>query len=738
MYRQTLSITFCLAALVLVCMCAPAIAAPSDGWFAFDPKPDPFDSSALLDLRSLNEKVAGKGGFIGVKDGQFVHNQTGEPIRFWAVNGPPSDLHDPAALGALARTLAKRGVNMVRVHHGYFDKNDGSVDTAGIAWAQTVVEAMKAQGIYTHFSIYFPVWFEPKPGLAFLPGYDGHQHPFAALYFNPEFQKQYRSWWTALLTTPSATTGRRLIDDPAVSSLELINEDSFFFWTFAPPNVPDPELRMLEGQFGAWLTKKYGSPEAALAAWNWLGVARDAPREGRMAFRPLWNMFHDRTARDRDTADFLTQLQRGFYADTVLFLRGLGFKGVITCSNWTTADPKVLGPLDKYTYTAGDFLDRHGYFGCAHGGDNAAWSLRDGHTYMDRSALRFDAEQPGKPKVFSNPVMDPKYDGLPSMISETTFERPNRYRSEGPLYYAAYGALQGSGAIVQFALDGARWSVKPNYFMQAWTVMTPAMMGQFPAAAVLYRRGLIAPGDVLVKLDLKLADLLALKGMALAPAAALDVLRSQDIPRGEAGGDGNPVGGAAIDPLVHFAGRVQIELNRQGQGTQIQDLRPFIHRAEQVVISSNGQLRLDYGKGLLTINAPGAQGLCGALNAAGQTELTDVTINSGMDLGAIILVSMDRRPLATSQKMLLQVMSEEQASGFATTAAGGGMKRIVSIGHDPWLVRELSGQITLKRQDSAQLQVTALDANGYAAKVLGPPIDLHLQAETLYYWIAPR
>ena len=91
--------------------------------------------------------------------------------------------------------------------------------------------------------------------------------------------------------------------------------------------------------------------------------------------------------------------------------------------------------------------------------------------------------------------MDPSYDDKPSMISETTFNRPNRYRSEAPLYFAAYGALQGSDCIVHFALDGDNWSVKPGYFMQPWTVMTPAMMGQFPAAAMIYRKGLVSEGS---------------------------------------------------------------------------------------------------------------------------------------------------------------------------------------------------------------------------------------------------
>jgi hypothetical protein len=55
-----------------------------------------------------------------------------------------------------------------------------------------IVEAMKAEGIYTHFSIDFPLGFTPAPDTAWLKGYDGKQHPFAALLFNPEFQARYR------------------------------------------------------------------------------------------------------------------------------------------------------------------------------------------------------------------------------------------------------------------------------------------------------------------------------------------------------------------------------------------------------------------------------------------------------------------------------------------------------------------------------------------------------------------
>jgi hypothetical protein len=116
------------------------------------------------------------------------------------------------------------------------------------------------------------------------------------------------------------------------------------------------------------------------------------------------------------------------------------------------------------------------------------------------------------------------------MISETTWNRPNRFRSEAPLYLAAFGALQHSDAIVHFALDSGTWSVKPGYFMQPWTLMSPAMAGQSPAAALVYRRGLVSPGAVLAKVDLNREALLRLEGTPLPQEAALDELRLKDVP----------------------------------------------------------------------------------------------------------------------------------------------------------------------------------------------------------------
>ncbi|MFO1460776.1 MAG: hypothetical protein U1G08_15395 [Verrucomicrobiota bacterium] len=709
---------------IVVGLWGPAQAEDAADWFPFDPPPDPFVKSAL-DLRSLNEAFAGEHGVIAVRGDAFVHSANQEPVRFWAVNGPPAELSGPA-LATCARRLAKYGVNLVRMHGAVFEKS-GGWDPKRVAHVQEAVAALKAEGIYSHLSIYFPLWMTPAADHPWLKGYDGKTHPFAALMFNPEFQEHYRGWWKALLLTPDAT-GRRLVDEPAIFGVEIQNEDSFFFWTFNPDQIPAAQMEILEAQFGAWLIRKHGSLAAAQAAWGGTTAKRDAFAAGRVGFRPLWNLFSEKTARDRDTAEFLLETQRTFYAGMVAFLRSLGFKGLITASNWATASPEVLGPLERWSYTPGDFIDRHGYFSITHKGENADWSIRNGHVFADRSALRFDPVEPGRPRQFVHPAMEITYAGKPQMISETTWNRPNRYRSEAPLYFAAYGALQGSDALVHFALDGDRWSVKPNFFMQPWTLMAPSQMAQFPAAAFLYRRGLVKPGDVLARIDLNTGDLLNLKGTPLPQDANFDELRLKDVP---AGTEVKP--GQRMDPLIHFAGRVEVNFTTTPGKVVLKDLQPFVDRGRAQVRSSTRELALDYGIGLLTINAPAAQGASGNLKGGGTLSLGDLILRSELDNGHVLLVSLDGNPIATSTRMLLQVMSEERPTGFATEDAGKGLKKITDIGRDPWQVRKLQGVVEFKTTD--RLSIQPLNFNGYPKGDATDGTSLTLAPETLYYLV---
>ena len=114
----------------------------------------------------------------------------------------------------------------------------------------------------------------------------------------------------------------------------------------------------------------------------------------------------------------------------------------------------------------------------------------------------------------------------------------------------------------------------------------------------------------------------------------------------------------------------------------------------------------------------------------------DLTITSDLELGHVIVVALDGKPLATSERMLLQVMSEERPTNFRTQPAGNGLHRITDIGRDPWLVKELTGAVKFHRADSGSLAVDALDFNGYPVRQVGLATGFKLDRETMYYLIA--
>ncbi len=693
------------------------------GWFAFDPEADPFVESPI-DLRFLNERFAGKQGFIQVQGDTFVHGETGEPVRFWGVNAGPDIVRLPRPyLDYLARYLAKLGVNIVRVHGRIWrDEAIRQVDEGYLDQLFYFIAAMKREGIYTALSIYFPLWLrldEEKHGFA---GYQG-QHPFALLFFNPTFQAIYRDWWQVLLTTRNPYTGVPLKDEPAVAIAELVNEDSTLFWTFSYERIPHAQMAILEERFAAWLRERYGSLEKTLEAWGGRTHERDDLEAGRIGFLPLWELFNRRDKRAQDTATFLARHQRAFFEEMGAFLKEtLGFQGCIYGSNWKTASPRYLGPLDKWSNLACDFLDRHGYFGGPHEGDGASYSIRKGHRFGDRSALPGDGIEGGLP------IMDLTYNGKPSTITEVNWPPPNRFRAEFPVLAAAYGALQGTDGIFFFALAGPSWQRRLTKF----AIETPAVMGQFPALALLYRKRGIRPADPVVMMQLTLADLFALKGAPGVEPMNLDALRAMDPPPGARTSVENV---SSLDPLAFLVGKVEMVLSEKNGPSEMVDLSRFIDREADVVKSTTGELTWDFGQGIVSIHSPYVQGASGFLGKVGQFQFGDVAFETGMEYGTILIVSMDGHPIRESEKLLVQVMSEEKHLGWQTTKQDDGLKQITSLGGPPLMVRTLDGFVSLTRPDAHSLHAVALDARGYPLEEVGTAEGFSLREDVLYYLV---
>ena len=707
---------------------APPVAqfAQSAGdWWSFEPGMDAFSPTALLDLRDLNEKTAGEHGFLTRSgDGGGFANGAGTPMRFWAVNEYIQDTDNPEWLAHKARWLAKRGVNMVRVHTQIAPDDADSeltdVNQKAVDRVWRLVAAMKKEGIYTTISPYWGVHVKAQPKWN-IPGTTGQEMP-ALLFWDPTLQRGYKAWLRALYGKPNPYTGVSLAQEPAVAIIQLQNEDSMLFWTMQ--NIKGEQLGEVRKRFGDWLTKKYGGLKAANTAWGgdipgpdqFQEKQGDAFAEGRAGIYIVWQWTQDQTGyQGRRLAD-----QLAFYADTMKdfnnemarYLRNdLKCQQLVNAGNWRPADPVKLYDVERYSYTANEVMGINRYFTGAHEGKDNGWAIRVGDKFTNNSVL---LDPRGMPTNIKQPV------GYPFIISEIEWVAPTAYQSEGPLLTAAYESLNCVDISFFFA-DGdlPEWQVPfaplPwNPPTGKWNIATPMQLGQFPAAALLFRKGYLKKGAPVVHEERALDDLWQRRSPLIAEEGGWD-------PNRDAGN--LPIRSAVkvgIDPMAFLVGPVEVVLGGDPAKSTATDLKPY-HDTEQKVVKSNtGEIRLNYGSGLCVVNAPRAQGATGFFTKAGSTiPLSDVTFRCENDYASVAVVAMDDQPIKTSKKLLVQVGTIARPTGWedkdATWSSSDGKqktvgKEVVSTGKNPWSI--INARLTVTVKNPTLTTATILDANG--------------------------
>jgi hypothetical protein len=498
---------------------------------------------------------------------------------------------------------------------------------------------------------------------------------------------------------------------------EILNEDSFFFWTFGDKNIPEPQMALLERQFGTWAARRHGSIDQALAAWA-APHSRDVVGEGRLGLVPLWEMFTDVvTTRERDTAHFLAETQKAYFDGKYRFLRDeLGFRGVICGSNWRTANTRAFGALDKWTQTGCDFFDHHGYFG--------GWGKLnpdDTVTYASRCLSAWDGK-------LDLPFLPTTIAGKPAMVSEYSWTGMNDCRAEMPLIVGALASQAGMDAMCLFALASVpAWRSTTQH---NWPVAVPSSLGLFPAKALTFRKGLVAETGPVSTVTVNTRSMLDLAGNDFLDPSANDANRA---------GEGRDASRSAVtvDHLAH--GQVATVFSDTApDSVRMPEAATFHDIANGVLRSAHGQIEWPYKRGIFTVRAPQSQGVSGRLVQAGSVDLPDLTITSPLPFGVVWAVAMDDQPLATSRKILLQAMTHERNHGIVVEQADKpGHQRVVDHGHAPMEIAEISGTVHFKRSDAASLRVTALDPNGVPVGPAGTADRITLQPGIINYVIEP-
>jgi hypothetical protein len=676
----------------------------------------------LLSLRFLNEETAGINGFIRLSaDGESFVAGT-QPIRFWPVNSGGGELSDDD-LARHAEFLAQLGVNMVRYHGSINPSGKGTdiydVDRKEINNIWRVVAAMKKQGIYTTISPFWPHnghmggWLPKEWG---IEGYSDKDDLWGVMYFNDRLQDAYKAWVRVLYTEKNPYTGIALKDETAVGIIQIMNEDGVFFWTMQ--NMKPALKKMVTAKFTVWLQKKYGTLASAFAAWGNAQLPGDNIQNQTVDLYSTFDMTQpasgNKAVRLRDQVEFYADTQYDFYHGIHDFYRNvLGCKQIINAENWTTASPSRLHDLERWTNTSNEVMALNRYYDPGHFGENSGWRIDSGHHYMGLSVLK----QPQKLPINVKQVV-----GHPFLMTESGWNLPHKYMAEGPFLVSTIQSITGFDAFYWFAAEGVDYSRNPyfeftrdasgNRAMNRWTCSVPGLIGQFPANALLYRLGYLKSGEVAFHEEKPMEKLWNREVSPIVEETNFD-------PNRDTKNNLNTGTDSEISPLAFLTGKVEVVYGGDASKTNISpDLKQLIDPEKKLIKSSSGEMEWDYGNGICQVSSEKAKGVCGFLSGKQKFNLGSVQINTKNNYAAIWVVAMDNVPVEKSGKILIQVGTVYQPTGWkeeecdfkADNQNLHGFK-VVDTGKMPWKADDT--QVTVEILNADLKKASLLDAGGY-------------------------
>jgi len=319
-----------------------------------------------------------------------------------------------------------------------------------------------------------------------------------------------------------------------------------------------------------------------------------------------------------DWLNFLADTEAAYVRSMRSYLRDdLGVKPLIICSQ------AAFGGLwGNYRETASDYVDHHAY-----------WDYAERITDPIQNQPMVRAL--GNGDALTTLALE-RNAGLPTSVTEYNICFPNEYRAETLPGFASFAAFQDWDAIFLFAHDsygayGARIRANDRMMQSLETSVDPAIWSFMPSAALMFRGALIPTAPAVRTLGLP----------ASFPAA--DVAGGLNVATAW-----QKAGEHALDP---FSYRMQL-------GIGLPDAMPDTAAPKSVLTMQTASP----ATARYVADAPGAKVVFGFVG--GQTvTLSGATFAFGPltnQFGALTLVSMDGKPLATSSKMLLTVVTHTQ------------------------------------------------------------------------------
>lgn len=189
-------------------------------------------------------------------------------------------------------------------------------------------------------------------------------------------------------------------------------------------------------------------------------------------------------------------------------------------------------------------------------------------------------------------------------------------------------------------------------------------LGQFPAAALLFRKGYLLQGLAVVHEERSLDNVFHRRLPLIAEEGAWDPNRDKG-----AMPEGTPFK-AAVDPLAYLVGRVEVKYGGDPAKSTVADLSKYIDPSRKTTRSITGQITTDLARGLYLVDAPKAQGVTGFLGGAGPQRLSDVTVDCANQYASVVVIPLDDQPIATSRRLLVQVGTVCRPTGWRDARCG--------------------------------------------------------------------
>lgn len=690
------------AALLICLIIGVQPAAGTEAALPTDPNAGRFPLSSLADFRFLLDPPAGRHGFLRVaRGGRFVW-PSGRRARFWGVNiSSRSVWVERAEIDRVVEVLARSGANMVRFEA--LDSAGGLLDTPGGTTSRRIdpakleildywIARLRARGIYCYLNLLDFRQFRDGDGIPEAERLGRAAKPYAL--WDPGLMQLQKEFARDLLLHRNRHTGLRYADDPALALVEICNEHGFFLRPEALDSLVEPYATGLRQRWNTWLLKRHGSREGIRKAW---GVAGGDPVLGadedpavysvrlpRLAEGPVveGGVVDTRLApaRMRDGVQFLHDVQRAYFREMRAFLREIGVRVPITgvVSNHVPAD--VASAARELDFTSENYYADHPAF--------AGREWEGAFFFNNTNPLRFSSTFHLAPWLSAL-----RWEGKPVVVREWATVWPNRYRAAAIPEMAAYAGLQDFDAVLLF---GYQVRHKPEQLSDFDHQADPTVWGLFGLGAASFLRGDVQPSrqrvtlayapDTLFRWPSGLTNLHRLSWLAR--------LNSTQAPAKPTGAE-----------LVLSAG------DPSGLERALKWLSASPRALDSGVLrSATGQVIRRTGQGLLVVATPRMAALCGEMPAGRPVRVGGWTLSSPTPIGALMIVSLDGRPLATSRRWVAKMVSRASNTGEVLAAAPRGAPgrfRLSAIGGPP--IRTFgepsSSPVVLRRGDREVLRL---------------------------------